>query len=115
MLLAHTPAGQLLKLPVLVEHYIKHQQREGVSFAKFLATHYATNHRDADFPEDEQLPFRYAISYSLDYAIVPPVVQTHMAVRVLPGKKIIFTTVHIPELFLASIFRPPRVSASIYI
>ncbi|HET9744643.1 MAG TPA: hypothetical protein VFP97_02955, partial [Chitinophagaceae bacterium] len=57
MVSIQTPIGQLFKLPLLIEHFIKHQKRNGVSLIDFLEEHYSSGHNDADLPEDEQLPF----------------------------------------------------------
>jgi hypothetical protein len=58
MVSLQTPVGQLLKLPLLIEHFIKHQQQDGVSLLAYLQDHYSEDHHDADLPEDEQLPFK---------------------------------------------------------
>lgn len=104
-----TPVGQLFKLPLLVEHFLKHQKQEGVSLFGFLVDHYKANHKDADFPEDEQLPFKNISFYSISNAIVPEIVQTNLLVSVPSDKKIIFRGTYLPQQHLASIFRPPRV------
>src|SRR5678815_1966973 len=78
MVSIQTPIGQLFKLPLLIEHYIKHQTKDDVSFLSFLADHYATDHNDADLPEDEQLPFKNITFYSIGYAIVSPVIQANV-------------------------------------
>ena len=56
MVFIQTPVGHLFKLPALVQHFTKHQALDGVSFIDFLAEHYATDHEDADQPEDDEIP-----------------------------------------------------------
>ncbi len=104
----HTQLGQLFKLPLLIEHYIKHQKQNGVSLLDFLAEHYASNHRDADLHEDEQLPFKNITMHS-NYAIVTPFNQTFVSVRLPAGQKVSFTSKYIPQQYLDSIFHPPKV------
>jgi hypothetical protein len=60
MVLTQTPAQQLLKLPVLLEHFREHKKEDPhVSFAAFIKLHYFSgNPRDADYDRDQQLPFR---------------------------------------------------------
>ena len=104
-----TPLGQLFKLPLLVEHYIKHQKQNGVSLFSFLADHYSTDHKDGDLPEDEQLPFKNITFYSIGYAIVTPVIQANVLAPLPAEKKVMFSDIYIPQQHLTSIFHPPRV------
>ncbi|RYF89836.1 MAG: hypothetical protein EOO03_05055, partial [Chitinophagaceae bacterium] len=58
MLMLQTPAGQLLKIPNLIAHFVKHQQEVGTSLPGFLQEHYTIPHQDDDAAEDQQLPFK---------------------------------------------------------
>ena len=108
MLSIQTPVGQLFKFPLFIEHFIKHQKQEGVSLLGFLAEHYATDHNDADLPEDEQLPFKNIAVHAIGYAIVTPVIQTTVFIPLPDGKKLTCPGTYIPQQHLASIFHPPR-------
>jgi len=108
MVSIQTPIGQLFKLPLLVEHFVKHQEQDGVSFFGFLADHYATDHNDRDFPEDEQLPFKRITFYSIGYAIVTPVIQTTVFACLLADKKVVFRNTYTAQQHLTGIFHPPR-------
>lgn len=108
MVSIQTPLGQLFKLPLLVEHYMKHQKQYSVSLIGFLEEHYASNHKDADWPEDEQLPFKNITFHSIGYAIVSPIAQTNALVPTPVEKDIIFPDSSIPQQHLGSIFHPPR-------
>jgi len=108
MVSIQTPFGQLFKLPLLVEHYIKHQKQDSVSLIPFLVDHYASDHQDADLPEDEQLPFKNIMLYSIGYAILTPIVQANVAAPLPTEKKIVFPDTCNPQQHLASIFHPPR-------
>jgi len=109
MVSTHTPMGQLFKLPLLIEHYIKHQAQDDVSLFAFLVDHYTTDHNDADLPEDEQLPFKNITFYSIGYAIVTPVIQANEFTPSPIDKKVIFHDAYTPQQNLFSIFHPPRV------
>jgi len=104
-----TPLGQLLKLPLLVEHFIKHQEQDGVSLIDFLEDHYLSDHNDADLPEDEQLPFKNITFNSIGYAIVIPVIQANIFAPLPAKKKMTFPDIYTPQQHLTSIFHPPRV------
>ena len=104
-----TPVGQLLKLPMLVEHFIKHRAQDNVSFIAFLQDHYSLDHNDADLPEDEQLPFKNILFFTIGYAIVTGVVKMQVSVSLAADKKVIFTDAYTPQQHVAIIFHPPRV------
>jgi len=104
-----TPLGQLLKLPLLVEHFIKHQEQDGVSLIDFLEDHYLSDHNDADLPEDEQLPFKNITFNSIGYAIVIPVIQANIFAPLPAKKKMTFPDIYTPQQHLTGIFHPPRV------
>ena len=109
MVAIQTPVGQLFKLPLLIEHFIKHQKQDGVSFIVFLEDHYSSGHNDADWPEDEQLPFKCISFYNIGYAIVPGSIKA-MVVHSFPSdKKLIVPDTYTPQQHLGSIFHPPRV------
>jgi len=55
-----TELYQLLKMPVLIEHFIEHKEKAmSLSFWEFLDMHYAHQHsEDGDLSRDMQLPFK---------------------------------------------------------
>ena len=58
-LCANTEMGQLLKLPVLIHHYLEHHDDDGISFAKFLHKHYdEENSHPSHNNEHGKLPFK---------------------------------------------------------
>lgn len=103
-----TPVGQLLKLPLLIEHFIKHQEQEGISLLGFLHEHYTSGHSDADLPEDEQLPFKTIVLCSIGNAIVPGEIKTDFFIPFTVEKKIMLPAGYSPQQHLNSIFHPPR-------
>lgn len=60
ILMTQTELYQLLKLPVIFQHYTEHQNRDvSISFFDFIAMHYAgDDQQDADQQRDMQLPFK---------------------------------------------------------
>ena len=104
-----TPVGQLFKVPLLIEHFIKHQNQNGISLIEFLQSHYTTSHNDTDLQEDEQLPFKSIFYYAIGYAIVPGIIKTNVIVHLTPDKKVFFPETYTPQQHLASIFHPPRI------
>ena len=57
----NTELHQLFQLPVLIHHFLEHQNREpDESFADFLSEHYSDhqNHSDTDHHDHDNLPFK---------------------------------------------------------
>ena len=104
-----TPLGQLIKLPLLIEHYYKHKLRDGVSLLAFLNDHYTSVHNDADQPEDERLPFKTIILQHVDVAVVPTDVKTDLPLCFEIPTKLMFPDIYTPQQHLCNIFHPPRV------
>jgi len=106
-----TEAGQLFRLPLLVQHYLKHQQSErGLSFAGFLKTHYLQDHKDdGDKKQDRQLPFKSLNPENSCTSFLQPdasFIQT-------PEPQVSqVLSAYLPECYLSGkpsgIFRPPR-------
>lgn len=55
-----TELSQLLKVPVLIEHFVKHKaENPKLSFIGFLSMHYFNgNPHDQDYDQDMRLPFK---------------------------------------------------------
>jgi hypothetical protein len=104
-----TPLGQFLKVPLLIEHYIKHQKQDGISFTSFLKDHYAPDHNDGEMPEDEQLPFKELAFQNIGFAIFAPLIQTEVLLPLKAEKRIVFSDGTHPQKHLMSIFHPPRI------
>src|SRR5690606_13520126 len=56
-LLSTTQFSQILKLPILVEHFIEHRAIDSMSFWGFLVHHYDNHQPDEDYETDMKLPF----------------------------------------------------------
>jgi hypothetical protein len=55
-----TEFNQLLKLPLLIEHFREHkQENKQITFLEFLSLHYKTTTiKDGDYEKDMKLPFK---------------------------------------------------------
>jgi hypothetical protein len=110
MVSSQTPVGQLFKIPLLIEHFMDHKQRDPLSLFGFIAEHYTSGHTgDADQREDEQLPFKNISVNPVVHAIVPGAIRSTALVIVPAEKKMMLKDSYAPQQHLASIFHPPRV------
>jgi hypothetical protein len=107
--LTQTPLGQLMKLPVLIEHFCKHKRCDGVSLLGFLNDHYTSKHNDADQSEDERLPFKTIIVQHISIAVMPSVSKTDFSLCFDIPAKLMLPDFYTPQQHLCSIFHPPRV------
>ncbi|HET9825605.1 MAG TPA: hypothetical protein VFP87_09725 [Chitinophagaceae bacterium] len=103
-----TPLGEVVKLPVLIQHYYMHKQQDSISLLGFLKDHYSTRHKDADQSQDEQLPFRTVAVQGIGFALVPAMVRTSFVPRQELIKKVAVGDSILPKQHLCSIFHPPR-------
>jgi hypothetical protein len=110
LLTTQTPFGQVLKLPLLIEHLYKHQKQGGLSLFQFLKDHYSHEHHDSDWPEDQQLPFKTIILCDIGFAIVPRIAKADFAVKFNALRNVVLNDVHKPQQHLCTIFHPPRIS-----
>lgn len=54
-----TEFGQLLKVPILISHYLEHKASSNLTLSQFLSMHYAQGDvKDADYAKDMKLPFK---------------------------------------------------------
>ena len=113
-LLSTTEAGQLLKIPAVIEHYKEHKkENRNISITKFLALHYLHGSpKDKDYNRDMQLPFKtpsdlissfgsgftpMVIQYSVDRPIFSPGAEIHIAREQF-----------ISSSYLSNIWQPPK-------
>lgn len=74
-LLSQTEFHQLVKIPLLLEHYVEHRtESPEMSFLDFLAMHYLHGSpQDHDFAKDQRLPFK---SSDCNTVAIPAVLPT---------------------------------------
>lgn len=68
-----TPVGELVKLPVLIEHFQEHcRETPDMTLIGFFVLHYFSGDvRDADYERDMQLPFKTVEVSALPLATAP--------------------------------------------
>jgi hypothetical protein len=112
-LLSATEFRQLLKFPLLVEHFAEHKRADkDLSLWQFLRMHYANgNPRDADYDKDMQLPFKTSDNVSIatgayipftGYAIIEKPIYFEVKSYFI-SNEVFLSTAH-----LSSIWQPPR-------
>lgn len=111
-LLSITQLGELIKLPLMAEHYMEHkQQNSNLTFWGFLCLHYEVQDVvDADHEKDMKLPFKSYTSIcsvvfcplTQEYQELPKILYTHTKENL---KNYSFSYC---STFLSSIWQPPR-------
>src|SRR5687768_16825998 len=73
-----TEAGQLLKAPLLITHFLEHlRDGRSHSLVDFLKEHYGNYHaQDEDSNEDAKLPFKSALQSNFSNVYVLPLSAT---------------------------------------
>lgn len=107
-------AQQLMKLPVVFQHFNEHQQEDkNISVLRFLSIHYFHGSpKDKDYDRDMQLPFKTSgdcIS-SIAIAFVSIIVPITIAkpAEIMQKKNYIVLNQYIQSDYLASIWQPPK-------
>lgn len=106
-----TSLDQLLKLPVLFEHFQEHQERDPkVSLLEFLAMHYwGQDLDDNDNARDNQLPFK-KVNINIHQVLIvrfTAVPQIIAAEQIIPRTFTAYKDQYHPDPNLTSPFRPP--------
>lgn len=113
-LISLTELKQLMKLPVLVEHFSEHKAKDtGLSLIDFLSNHYAQdNDHDGDEEREMKLPFK-----SHDGCINSIVSESvPSSSYYLPSKPVYteskaysnYTEQFLTSAYLSSIWQPPK-------
>lgn len=111
--LVSTELHEILKIPVLVEHFQKHKAEDKeMSLLDFLKLHYLATDFDEDAAEDRQLPFMSFNEYHFSHVICEcsvPLALPFNSER-LPEEDIRlgFLSSHIPVIYLSDIWQPPK-------
>jgi len=112
--LCSASAGQLLKLPILVSHYLEHEHRDhDIGFIQFLSMHYwGEDANDNDHDRDMQLPFKSSPNHccnqlpSLPVTTGPVIRQFAVSTN---HEFALLNELNFVNPSLSSLFRPPRV------
>ncbi|WP_344821805.1 hypothetical protein [Rurimicrobium arvi] len=117
LLSTHVQVLELMKLPVLMEHFAEHRQRNPqVTFIQFLCMHYTEqNVKDSDYERDMQLPFK-TLSHSpmIWVGCIVPSAQITLHTRpvIAPEQKMLFPKEEAwSSQYLSFIWQPPRTVA----
>ena len=111
-LLSTTELNQLLKLPVLIEHYVEHKNlNPEMTLVSFFKMHYDHPVKDADYKTDRKLPFIIHSTLSLVFTL-----NTDFSFEISGSDYKYFHIQNIPSLdenlyikgYLQSIWQPPR-------
>jgi hypothetical protein len=113
-LFSTTQLRELLKLPLLIQHYIEHKaENNNITFLGFLDMHYAHGDvKDADYDKDMKLPFKTITlnTVALVYCYQPN--STFSCIKqiftTLSKQKFPTTSVHFSSSHLDAIWQPPR-------
>lgn len=113
-LLSTEEAKQLLKLPVVFQHFAEHKQEDSkLTLLEFLAIHYLHGSpKDKDYDKDMKLPFKTSggcistissdvIPVTFQFALVNPILIAPKPIFIHPNK-LIFSS------FPATIWQPPK-------
>lgn len=110
-----TELYQLLKIPVLIAHYLEHQSKEtGMGIADFFSVHYSKAiAEDEDAERDMQLPFKThecagQLLVAIDDNGEPFTLQSPM--REVRHTRLCMQENALPSGFYTDIWQPPRIS-----
>ncbi len=113
-LFSTTEANELLKLPVIFQHYAEHQQEDkSISFLQFLDIHYMHGSpKDKDYERDMQLPFKTPTqcisSIVPEFVPLMPEISIDKPIELSENKKSFPKTQFILSSYLSNIWQPPK-------
>ncbi len=109
-----TELAQLAKLPILIEHFAEHKQKnKDLSLLDFLYMHYSQSaNKDADYDKDMKLPFKShdgCISV-IAFGFIPTTFNCETVKPVFSIEKSYstYTEEFLTSSYLASIWQPPK-------
>jgi hypothetical protein len=113
-LFSTTEAYQVLKFPVILEHFHEHQkENKNITFLEFLDIHYMHGSPiDDDYERDMQLPFKKMNHHVSMTPVHVKRLTTPVLTIALPPKQNDFIIVddhQVYSKYLSSIFQPPGV------
>jgi hypothetical protein len=113
-LISLTELSQLIKLPMLVEHYSEHKEKnKNLSVLDFLYMHYSQNNvKDADYDKDMKLPFKSPNTLLSSLEIAPVLFASeNLLLKPIPSDSkqyTLYSEKHLSSAYLASIWQPPK-------
>jgi len=107
-----TQLSQMLRLPVLVEHFIQHTQKDqDLSLWNFLVAHYDYHEPDGDYEMDMKLPFMTPSDMAMIIVYFhPPIALPTLKNVVVEDIASAFNYIqpHITASYLSTIWQPPK-------
>lgn len=111
-MISSTELSQLLRIPLLIEHFIEHNQDGNqLSIGDFFHMHYIEKqHMDADYDKDMQLPFKTADGNTMQAMAFLPFCYSFLKAKPLyiESVKFAYHSLFIEDAYLSSIWQPPR-------
>ncbi|MCO5233712.1 MAG: hypothetical protein M9888_08265 [Chitinophagales bacterium] len=110
---ANTAFGEVLKLPLLIQHYTEHKQEESaISFIHFLAEHYTgkVNHQHNNHHHDN-LPFKTLNAHAGSVISLIPNSIFSLQKQIFPEDSTIISAYlqsNYANTYLNGIWQPPR-------
>lgn len=113
IIMAGTELHQLLKLPVLLQHFQEHKKEDkDISLFRFIAMHYFNGtKKDKDYDRDMQLPFKTADCTTLvSTAAHPHQLQAERPEFFIKRSYPAVKNNSILQSHLSDIWQPPKIS-----
>ena len=112
-LLGATELSQLLKIPLLIEHYTEHKLDNGnLSLLSFMYMHYVGDDGDTtDEQKDQNFPFKSA-HFQMQNTVVFSVFKYELPKIFVNNNRSVWPVMQsnsLSTIALGSLFRPPRV------
>lgn len=114
-LFTSTEFSELLKFPLLVEHYKEHQQEcPEITFASFVCQHYAHGDvDDADKDQDMKLPYKTIdFTHTVSFTVLPTITSLEFnefnAFELLKAPANCYNVLFSSDNF-SSIWQPPKI------
>lgn len=102
--------AQLLKIPILVEHYVEHKQKDKMSFVDYLVHHYGGHEKDADWDTDMKLPFMtHSETFQGVFSFVPFRLEIGDKKMLYAKKRLApYRDPGLKSAYLAAVWQPPK-------
>ncbi len=104
---------EVLKLPLLIEHYFEHKaENKNITFIDFIKLHYAENTHYASHHKDKELPFKaFHQGNCISIALLKTDINitiVNSKVPTVPLKHNSFYSSQFLSYYTASIWQPPK-------
>lgn len=113
-LISSTELRQLLKLPLLIQHFTEHQQEnKNITIWEFLSMHYEEASKiDLDYGKDQKLPFKSDEGYTgASIGVFVPTAFYSLVERSFYQETVLHFVSNedfVHSVYLSSIWQPPK-------